>query len=46
MPIKNRWRVQVLEAALTHNTEILGKMDPFVSLHALGQSWKTSVAID
>jgi hypothetical protein len=43
---KNRWRIQVLEAALTHNTELLGKMDPFVTLKTCGQSWKTSVAED
>lgn len=45
-PFKNRWRIQVLEAALTHDTELLGKMDPFVTLNTCGQSWKTSVAQD
>jgi|LauGreDrversion4_2_1035121.scaffolds.fasta_scaffold124726_2 hypothetical protein len=33
---KNRWRIQVIEAALTHNTELFGKMDPFITLNACG----------
>ena len=46
MSTKNRWRVQVLGAVLTHDTEVHGKIDPFVVLKTLGQKWKTSVAID
>ncbi len=41
-----RLRVHLVEATLTHDTEFLGKMDPFVKMKCREQEWKSSVMQD
>ena len=36
-------RIHVLEAHLTHKTQLIGKMDPYVVLKSREQEWKTPV---
>jgi Ca2+-dependent lipid-binding protein len=38
-----RWRIQVVEAHLKHDTEILFKMDPYVKVDYHKNKWKTAV---
>ena len=37
-------RVEVLEAHLTHDTEAVGNMDPYVKMTCREEEWKSSVA--
>ena len=36
-------KIKILEARLTHDTEFIGKMDPFVVLNYREQQYKTKV---
>jgi hypothetical protein len=36
-------KIKVIEARLTHDTEMLGQMDPLVELKTSKGTWKTKV---
>ena len=36
-------KIHLVEAKLTHDTEAIGKMDPFVTMKYREQEWKSSV---
>lgn len=36
-------KIELVEANLTHDTEIFGKMDPYVILRYREQEWKSKV---
>lgn len=41
-----RLRINLVEAKLTHDTEMLGKMDPYVTIKTREQEWISSVCED
>lgn len=44
MSVTGVLRIHVIEANLTRDTELIGKMDPYVSMKTRDQEWKSTVA--
>ena len=39
-----RWRLQIVEAEITHDTELVAKMDPYVKIFNDDQIWRSTTA--
>ena len=43
MPVHHKLRIFLLEGELTHDTDFLTKMDPFIEMHYCANTWKSIV---